>query len=1294
MILQHSLLAWFNIGDCLLFLFVFLLISDILKNRNQPNFPPGPWPLPFLGNIFTSLDFRTVEKLTEEYGNVFSLRKGSQKIVFVSGYEMLKEALVTQGENLTDRPVFPLFHEVFKGLGIVLSNGQLWKSQRKFANMHLKYFGEGKKTLETCIVQECHFLFQAMKEEQGRPFDPQFTTNNAVANIICSVMFGHRFDYNDTHFQTLLRLDADAVLLFGNPRAQLYDAFPGLLKYLPGPHQTIFSNYAKIIAFLKEEIKKHKENWDPSDPRDYIDTYLGEIETKKDDIEAGFNIETLTICTLDMFEAGTETAATTLRWGFVFMMKYPEIQKKVQDEIDSVIGQSRQPTMADRANMPYTDAVIHEIQRMGNILPLGFPRMTSKDTMLGEHFIPKGTAVITNLSSVLNDKNEWETPDTFNPGHFLDSQGQFRRRKAFLPFSAGTRVCLGEQLARMELFLFFTSLLQRFTFSPPPGVEPSLKGPWPLPFLGNIFTSFDFRTVEKLTEEYGNVFSLRKGSQKIVFVSGYEMLKEALVTQGENLTDRPVFPLFHEVFKGLGVILSNGHLWKSQRKFANMHLKYFGEGKKTLETCIVQECHVLCKAMKEEQGRPFDPQFTTNNAVANVICSVMFGHRFDYNDTRFQTLLRLDAEAIFLFGNPRAQLYDAFPGLLKYLPGPHQTIFSNYVKIIAFLKEEIKKHKENWDPSDPRDYIDTYLGEIETKKDDIEAGFNIETLTYCTLDMFEAGTETSATTLRWGFVFMMKNPEIQKKVQDEIDSVIGQSRQPTMADRANMPYTNAVIHEIQRMGNILPLGFPRMTSKDTMLGEHFIPKGTAVITNLSSVLNDKNEWEMPHTFNPGHFLDSQGQFRRRKAFLPFSAGTRVCLGEQLARMELFLFFTSLLQRFTFSPPPGVEPTLKDIVHNNGLVGSNGYMWKQQRRFALMTLKNFGVGKKSLESSIQAESKWLSEALGNEQGQPFDPQFVINNAISNVICCLVFGDRFEYTDRQFQDLLRLINEAVYLEGSSWAQLYNTFPWIMRRVPGPHRKIFEHWDKVLSFVRLKIKEHKNDWDPSAPRDYIDCFLAEMEKWKDDAGAGFNEENLCYCTLDLFAAGTETTSTTLNWGLLFMVKYPDVQEKVQAEIDHVIGQSRPPSMADRPNMPYTDAVIHEIQRMGNIIPLNLARMAVKDTKLGDYIIPKGTMVLGTLMSVLFDESEWETPHTFNPGHFLDAEGNFRRRDAFMPFSAGKRVCPGEQLARMELFLFFTSLLQRFTFSPPPGVEPTLEYRMGATHSPQPFKLCAVPR
>uniref|UniRef100_W5MRC1 Cytochrome P450, family 2, subfamily N, polypeptide 13 n=1 Tax=Lepisosteus oculatus TaxID=7918 RepID=W5MRC1_LEPOC len=486
--LLYSLLEYLDIKSCILFLFVFLLIIDIMTNNNLKNFPPGPKPFPLLGNVFTAVDISEIDKLAEKYGPVFSLWRGRENTVFVSGYKMVKEALVNQGENFADRPVVPLFDKVYQGLGLALTNGYQWKKHRRFALTTLKNFGMGKNTLESFILEENRFLYKAFKEEHGRPFDPHFLLNSAISNVICSMVFGHRFEYNDPRFQDILRRTDETFLLIGSLRAQLYNVCPSIMKFLPGPHQTVFSNYKKVKAFLKEEIENHRKNWDPSNSRDFIDTYFEEMEKKKDDIPAGFHETNLVICTLDLLEAGTETSATTLRWSLLYMVKYPEIQKKVQAEIDRVIGKERQPSMADRVHLPYTDAVIHEVQRMGNIVPLNVPRMTTKDTTLGGYFISKGTAVITNISSVLFDKNEWETPDTFNPKHFLDSYGKFRKRDAFLPFSAGKRVCLGEQLARMELFLFFTSFLQNFTFKAPEGEDPSVKFQ-----LGGILTPRPFK---------------------------------------------------------------------------------------------------------------------------------------------------------------------------------------------------------------------------------------------------------------------------------------------------------------------------------------------------------------------------------------------------------------------------------------------------------------------------------------------------------------------------------------------------------------------------------------------------------------------------------------------------------------------------------------------------------------------------------------------------------------------------------------------------------------------------------
>lgn len=472
-----SIWNW-DVRGLLLFLVIFILVADYIKNRQPASFPPGPRALPVIGNML-SVDHKRLHEscvqLAEKHGNVFSLRMGQDWIVVLNGFKAVKEVLVNQGDSVVDRPLQSLQIDIWNGerdLGVILSKGHRWKQQRRFALSTFRYFGFGKKSLEPVMLDEFDICAKEIRRFDGKPFAPHLILNNVIANIICHLVFGHRFEYDDENFGRLLTMFDSSFEIEASVWAQLYNAFPWLMRRLPGPHQTLKKIYGEVNKFIAQEIEEHKRNLDPSDPRDYIDCFLNEIEKTKGHPDNSFYEENLIWSVLDLFAAGSETTSTTLRWALLYMSKYPEIQEKVQAEIDSVIGQSRQPTMDDRANMPYTDAVIHEIQRFGNIAPLALPHVTNEELQLEGYTVPKGITIIPNLTSVLFDKNEWETPRTFNPGHFLTEDGKFTKRAAFLPFSAGKRFCLGETLAKMELFLFFTSFLQHFTFQMPAGVKP------------------------------------------------------------------------------------------------------------------------------------------------------------------------------------------------------------------------------------------------------------------------------------------------------------------------------------------------------------------------------------------------------------------------------------------------------------------------------------------------------------------------------------------------------------------------------------------------------------------------------------------------------------------------------------------------------------------------------------------------------------------------------------------------------------------------------------------------------
>ncbi|XP_056089950.1 cytochrome P450 2B4-like isoform X1 [Rhinichthys klamathensis goyatoka] len=468
-----------SVGLALFLGLIFLVLFEIIRiNSYRGQTPPGPRPLPFVGTIpyFLKNPMEFLRSMPQ-YGEISTVYLGRKPAIILNTIQVTKEALVQNASSFSGRPHIPLMNWITDGYGIIMATyGHTWRQQRRFALHTLRDFGLGKKSVEERVTEESSYLLSEMLKSEGKPFDPQHAIQNAVSNIICSIVFGDRFDYDNKRFAYLLEILKENINNSGSLVGQVFNLLP-IIKHFPGPHQKIYQNAEELKAFFRESVKAHRETLDPDSPRDFIDAYLLEIEKQKSNEDSTFHEENMVMSVADLFFAGTDTTATTIRWGLIYLTQNPDVQERCHEEIVRALGYDHFPSMDDRDKLPYTYATVHEFQRFGNIVPASVVHETTQPTKLRGYDLPKGTEILTNLTAILTDKEHWKYPDTFNPENFLDDNGQFFKPESFLPFSLGPRVCLGETLAKMELFLFVTSLLQRIRFSWPPGEQqPDMNG--------------------------------------------------------------------------------------------------------------------------------------------------------------------------------------------------------------------------------------------------------------------------------------------------------------------------------------------------------------------------------------------------------------------------------------------------------------------------------------------------------------------------------------------------------------------------------------------------------------------------------------------------------------------------------------------------------------------------------------------------------------------------------------------------------------------------------------------------
>ena len=336
-------------------------------------------------------------------------------------------------------------------------------------------------------------------------------------------------------------------------------------------------------------------------------------------------------------------------------------------------------------------------------------------------------------------------------------------------------------------------------------------------------------------------------------------------------------------------------------------------------TIINDEFDRLLQRIQSKNGQPQDITKDILLATTNVFCAMMFGSRYELDDPEFTRVVEIGSGIFHMF--TAGFVVDVLPWL-KCLP----------LKSIQTLKELCKdrdeifgriyrEHVEANRLQNPRDLTDALLKARKEAEEEDPTNEGIVTDQHVTMLMFElfpAGMVNIANTLCWALLYLIRNPDVQQMLHEELDQVIGPNRLPALEDKKSLPFLEATITETLRISSPIPLLVPRKTTVDTILQGYHIPEGATVFANAWSVHHNPDTWEAPNDFRPQRFLDKDGKFVPPKDdhFMPFGIGVRDCFGESMTRVMTFLVLARLLHSFKFENPPGCElPTLEPGTHS-------------------------------------------------------------------------------------------------------------------------------------------------------------------------------------------------------------------------------------------------------------------------------------------------------------------------------------------------------------------------------------------
>ncbi|KAL9231941.1 hypothetical protein vseg_007099 [Gypsophila vaccaria] len=466
-----------TILSMLLSIVLIQLLKMFFHHPKNNKLPPGPKQIPIFGNIFNigEKPHRSFTNLAKLYGPIISLKLGSVTTIIVSSADVAREMFLKHDHVLSNRTI-P--NSVKAGNHDKLSMSWLpvshkWRHLRKIAAMQLFSTQrlDSSQSLRLAKVQQ---LLEHVQEccNLGLSVDIGRATFTTTLSLLSNTFFSKELaHYSSSKSQEFKQLMWDIMVEIGRPN--YVDYFPMLGFMDPCSIRRRLSNYFdKLIGVFQEIIGERlllkKKSCGGDTTNDVLSTLLNLYEQNE------LSMDEINHLLVDIFNAGTDTIASTLEWAMAELVKNREMMTKAQIEIENALEKNCQIIQeSDISKLPYLQAIIKETLRLHPPTVFLLPRKADEDVELYGYIVPKNAQVLVNLWAIARDEKVWENPEIFNPERFLGRDIDVKGRNfELLPFGAGRRICPGATLAIRMLNLMLANLVNSFNWKLEDGVNP------------------------------------------------------------------------------------------------------------------------------------------------------------------------------------------------------------------------------------------------------------------------------------------------------------------------------------------------------------------------------------------------------------------------------------------------------------------------------------------------------------------------------------------------------------------------------------------------------------------------------------------------------------------------------------------------------------------------------------------------------------------------------------------------------------------------------------------------------